>query len=71
MKLIPASERDPAMRCWFCRTNKSVKYEATIVNTNPISPRRFMEILVCNKCALLHRSDFIDLPMSKNMGGFK
>ena len=67
MQLIPTSERDPKNRCWFCRTNKSVKYIATIVNTNPISPRRFMEILVCNKCALIHNGDFIDLPMNANM----
>ena len=59
MKLIPTSERDPAMRCWFCRTNKSVKYEAKMVNTNPKSENRYMHILVCNKCALIHNNDFI------------
>lgn len=61
MKLIPISERHPSMRCWFCRTDKSVKYEATMINVNP-SPRdtrRFMHILVCNKCALIHNNDFI------------
>lgn len=59
MKLIPISERDPQMRCWFCRTDKSVKYEATIVNTNPLAENRYMHILVCNKCALNHANDFI------------
>ena len=49
LKLIPISERNPEMRCWFCRTNKSVKYEAKMVNTNPLSENRYMNILVCNK----------------------
>lgn len=60
MKLIPISERDPAMRCWFCRTNKSVKYEARMINTNPLSQNRYMRILVCNKCALYHQIDFVE-----------
>lgn len=60
MKLIPISKRDPAMRCWFCRTNKSVKYQARMVNTNPLSKNRYMDILVCNKCALNHANDFIE-----------
>jgi hypothetical protein len=62
MKLIPISERRPSARCWFCRTDKSVKYEATMINVNP-SPRdtrRFMHIPVCNKCALIHKNDFIE-----------
>ena len=60
MKIIPISERRESMRCWFCRTNKSVKYTARIVNTNPNSENKYMKILVCNKCALNHRNDFID-----------
>lgn len=60
MKLIPISERDPSMRCWFCRTDKSVKYEAKMVNTNPLSEHRYMHILVCNKCALIHNNDLIE-----------
>lgn len=59
MKIIPINERDKNMKCWFCRTNKSVKYEAKIVNTNPLSANRYMYILVCNKCALNHRNDFV------------
>lgn len=59
MKLIPISERSPHMRCWFCRTNKSVKYYAKMVNTRPLSENRYMDILVCNKCALIHQYDFI------------
>lgn len=59
MKLIPIAERHPSMRCWFCRTDKSVKYEATMVNTNPLSEYRFMHILVCNRCALIHQNDFV------------
>ena len=59
MKLIPISERHPMARCWFCRTDKSVKYEAKMVNTNPLSENRYMDILVCNKCALNHANDFI------------
>lgn len=60
MKLIPVSERYPGMRCWFCRTDKSVKYEAIMVNTKPLSENRYMHILVCNKCALNHADDFIE-----------
>lgn len=62
MKLIPIAERHPSMRCWFCRTNKSVKYMATMINVNP-SPqdtRRYMNILVCNKCAVHHQYDFLE-----------
>lgn len=59
MKLIPISERK-GCRCWFCRTDKSVKYEARIVHTNPLSENRYMHILVCNKCALNHANDFIE-----------
>ena len=60
MKLIPKNERHPMARCWFCRTDKSVKYAAKMVNTNPLSERRFMNIYVCNKCSLNHANDFIE-----------
>ena len=62
MKLIPTSERTKEMRCWFCRTDKSVKYEAKMINVNPCTAdnRRYMNILVCNKCALNHMHDFIE-----------
>ena len=59
MKLIPIEERDKSMKCWFCRTDKSVKYVARMVNTNPNSLNRFMSILVCNKCVLFHQHDFV------------
>ena len=59
MKLIPVAERCKSMRCWFCRTDKSVKYEAKMVHTNPLAEHRYMEILVCNKCAKHHQKDFI------------
>ena len=59
MKLIPISERK-GCRCWFCRTDKSVKYEAKMINTRPKSEYRYMNILVCNKCALIHNNDFIE-----------
>ena len=60
MKLIPNSERNKSNRCWFCRTDKSVKYIAKMVSTNPFSENRYMEILVCNKCALIHSNDFVE-----------
>lgn len=60
IKLIPAAERSTFARCWFCRTSKSVKYTAKMVHTNPLSQNRYMEILVCNKCAALHLNDFIE-----------
>lgn len=56
---ITKEEKNPNQRCWFCRTNKSVKYVASMVNTNPLSERRFMKILVCEKCANNHRLDFV------------
>jgi hypothetical protein len=62
MRLLTTEEKQPGRRCWFCRTDKSVKYGATMINVNP-SPRdtrRYMEIYVCNKCALNHANDFIE-----------
>lgn len=60
IKLIPISERNSLHRCWFCRTDESVKYIAKMVNTNPLSEKRFMNIYVCNKCALTHSIDFME-----------
>lgn len=57
--LIPIEERKNA-RCWFCRTDKSVKYTAKMINTNPKSDNRYMHIYVCNRCALNHALDFIE-----------
>ena len=59
MRLLTTEEKRPGRRCWFCRTDKSVKYGAKMVHTNPLSERRYMEIYVCNKCALNHANDFI------------
>ena len=64
MKLIPISERK-GCRCWFCRTDKSVKYEAKMVNTNPQSENRYMHILVCSMCAIIHKQDFIEEELKK------
>ena len=60
IKLLSAGERKGA-RCWFCGTNKSVKYAAQIVNTNPLSSLKYMDILVCNKCAANHMDGFIEV----------
>lgn len=61
MKFKLLVDRNPSARCWFCRTNKSVKYSAKIVNTNPLSENRYMDILVCNRCVLNHINDLIDM----------
>jgi hypothetical protein len=60
MKLIPIAKRSKSMRCWFCRTDKSVKYTAKMINTNPYSSSRYMDVLVCTKCAKHHKYDFIE-----------
>lgn len=56
-KLIPIKDRHPKARCWFCRTNKSVKYRGQFINPNLKSERRYMDIYICNKCALIHAND--------------
>lgn len=53
-KLIPMSERNTMNRCWFCGANKSVKYIGQIVNPCTTANNRYLDILICNKCALLH-----------------
>lgn len=52
--LIPNSERLPENRCWFCGTNKSVKYHGKIVNPCLTAENRYIDILCCNKCVLQH-----------------
>lgn len=58
LKLIPVQER-LNKRCYFCGTNKSVKYEAEI--TSPISRahNKRISICVCNVCALIHNNELI------------
>lgn len=58
MKLIPISERK-GYHCWFCRTDKSVKYEAQIALSPSYGKIRCVHIAVCNKCALIHINDFM------------
>ena len=60
IKVLSAGEREGA-RCWFCRTNRSVKYAAQMINTNPLSSLKYMDILVCNKCAANHMNDFVEI----------
>lgn len=57
LKLKPNDQS--SARCWFCRSEKSVNYIGKIVNTNPMSTNRFMQIYVCEKCAEYHDGDFI------------
>lgn len=56
-KLIPVLERHPMNHCWFCGTDKSVKYTGEITNPCPWSESRYLEILMCNKCAVIHNTD--------------
>ena len=58
--LIPPKERRPEMRCWFCRTNKSVKYEGHIINPCPWAENRFLHILLCKRCAAVHESSLAE-----------
>lgn len=60
IKLLSTEERKGA-RCWFCGTNKSVKYVAQMVNTNSLSSLKYMNILVCNKCVANHMNDFVEI----------
>ena len=59
-KLIPISERNPKNRCWFCGTDKSVKYMGTIMNPCPTSNNRYSKIIMCNKCALRHEKHLLE-----------
>jgi len=55
--LIPNKERNLNNKCWFCGTTKSVKYQGKIRNPCFVSDTRYIDILICNKCALLHDND--------------
>lgn len=59
-KLIPISERNEMHRCWFCGTDKSVKYTGKILNPNPMATHRYLDILICNKCCALHTYHLAD-----------
>lgn len=59
-KLIPIVKRNPMNHCWFCGTNKSVKYTGKILNPNPMADNRYLNILVCNKCCALHTHHFAE-----------
>ena len=59
-KLIPVAERNPMNRCWFCGTNKSVKYTGQILNPCPTANNRYLNILMCNKCSLLHAHHLVE-----------
>ena len=61
MKLTRIEEKVHGARCWFCRTDRSVHYTAYIVNTHPLSPRRYMHIYVCERCAENHLEDLLDM----------
>lgn len=58
-KLIPMKERNSYNRCWFCRTDESVKYYATMVSPQSRANIKLMNILVCSKCKKFHKYDFI------------
>lgn len=59
-KLMPMKERSPMNRCHFCRTNKSVKYIGKVLNPCVTANNRFIEIMMCNKCAVLHLNELVD-----------
>lgn len=71
-KLIPIKERNPLCRCWFCKTEKSVKYQGKIVNPRffesikTSNPQPYMGIYICNKCVINHKYDLIELEDSNN-----
>lgn len=65
-KLIPITERDEMNHCWFCGTNKSVKYIGEILNPNPMANNRYLEILICNKCCALHMHHLADYWKERN-----
>lgn len=64
--LIPIKERSRYFRCWFCGTDTSVKYYAKFINPNLNSDKRFIDITVCNKCALLHSNHLLPSDHFKN-----
>lgn len=55
-KLIPISEQRIKNHCWFCGTDKSVKNTGEIMDPCPWSENRYLAILICDKCAIKHKS---------------
>lgn len=64
-KLIPIKERKPECHCWFCGTNKSVKYIGQILNPCLWADNRYLNIFICNKCALLHKQHLAEYWIEK------
>ena len=54
-KLISAKERN-GIRCYFCGTSKSVKYEVRIFDDVPDIRKRYC----CNKCVLVFVDELED-----------
>lgn len=53
VKLI-ADWKNKKLRCHFCGSEKSVKYEATIFDSNIDNKKS--KICCCNKCALVYNN---------------
>ena len=61
IKLID-KERGKDAKCYFCGTNKSVKYEIKISGNNIISD---INRYSCNKCVLMFYDKFVEDDMDK------
>lgn len=59
LKIMSEKEKHPMNRCHFCGTNKSVKYVGKILNPCTTANNRFLNIIMCNKCALIHINDLV------------
>ena len=59
-KLMPIKERHTMNRCHFCGTDKSVKYIGKVLNPCITASNRFLDIMMCNKCVLLHVDELAD-----------
>ena len=59
-KLMPIKERQ-GYCCYFCRTDKSVKYYGKILNPCITANNRFIDIVMCNKCTALHIDELFEL----------
>lgn len=44
--------QDQRLRCYFCGTNKSVKYSVELIDDN-----KHLKVCVCNRCALIYGKD--------------
>ena len=51
IKIIPSDKRDSA-RCYFCGTNKSVKYLVRL--KEPMLSKASMLVCCCNKCVAMN-----------------